>query len=435
MKPRLSKLVILPLAFMLNFSLLSMAKAEISELDSIVAVVNNDIITKLELKNSFTEVVKNLRRSGTQLPPANVLTKQVLDKLIMEKVQLDLAERSGIRSDETTLNRAIVRIAGQNGLSLREFIHTLTEQGVDFNQFRKDIRKQILLQRLQQRFVDSKVIITNQEVDNFLFNLKKQGGLENAYHIAIILTSIAEGSTPDEIKQAQQKAQGIYQELQNGADFTDLAIAKSDASNALEGGDMGWRKAGELPSLLAKVVPTLQENEFSQPIQGPVGFIIVKLLEIRGSEQHQVTETHARHILIKPGVTISNTQAKIHLDQLRQRIVNGADFAQLARSNSDDKGSALKGGDLGWFKPGVMVPEFDQAVSEMEPGEISNIVETAFGYHIIEVLGRRQKDDSKEFIRTKAKKELRQRKISENKTVWLRRIRDEAHIDIRINEQ
>jgi len=434
MKPILSKLVILLFGLLINLPFISAAQAEISELDSIVAVVNSDIITKLELKNSFTEIVKNLRRSGTQLPPANVLTKQVLDKLIMEKIQLDLAERSGIRSDETTLNRAIVRIAAQNGLSLREFIHTLTEQGVDFNQFRKDIRKQILIQRLQQRFVDSKVLITNQEVDNFLFNLKKQGGLENSYHIAIILTSIPEGSTPDEIRQAQAKAQGIFQELKSGADFTDMAIAKSEASNALEGGDMGWRKAGELPSLLAKVVPTLSVNEISQPIQGPVGFIIVKLLEIRGSEQHQVTETHARHILVKPGVTTTNTQAKIHLDQLRQRILNGADFAQLARSHSDDKGSALKGGDLGWFKPGVMVPEFDKAVSKLQPGNISNIIETAFGYHIIELLGRRQKDDSDEFVRTKAKKELRQRKIADNKQVWLRRIRDEAHIDIRISE-
>jgi len=432
-RPVLSKLVVL-IPVLLSLSSFNPVKAEITELDSIVAVVNNDVITKLELKNSFSAVVQNLRRSGTQLPSANVLTKQVLDKLIMEKVQLDLAERSGIRSDETTLNRAIVRIAGQNGLSLREFIHTLTEQGVDFNQFRKDIRKQILLQRLQQRFVDSKVLITNQEVDNFLFNLKKQGGLENAYHIAIILTSIPEGSTPDEIHQAQQKSQNIYQELQEGANFTDLAIAKSDASNALEGGDMGWRKAGELPSLLADVVPNLKEGEISQPIQGPIGFIITKLLDIRGSEIHQVTETQARHILIKPDVTTNATQAKIKLDQLRQRILSGADFSQLARSHSDDKGSALKGGDLGWFKPGVMVPEFDKAVSELQPGDLSDIVETAFGFHIIEVLGRRQKDDSKEFIRNKARKELRQRKITENKAVWLRRIRDEAHIDIRINE-
>lgn len=421
-------------AFLLSLILSLSTRAEVTELDSIVAVVNNDVITKLELRNSFSEVVKSLRRSGAQLPAANVLTKQVLDKLIMEKVQLDLAERSGIRSDETTLNRAIVRIAAQNGLSLREFIHTITEQGIDFNQFRKDIRKQILLQRLQQRFVDSKIIITNQEIDNFLFNLKKQGGLENSYHVAIILTSIPEGSTPSEIKQAQQKAQNIYQELQDGADFSDMAIANSDASNALEGGDLGWRKAGELPSLLAKIVPTLKENEISQPIQGPVGFIIVKLLGVRGSETHQVSETHARHILIKPSVTVSSTQAKIHLEQLRQRISNGEDFAKLARSHSDDKGSAIKGGDLGWFKAGVMVPEFDNAVAKLEEGELSPIVESAFGYHIIQLLGRREKDDSEEFIRSKAKKELRQRKIAENKQVWLRRIRDEAHIDIRIGE-
>ncbi|MFK5986891.1 MAG: peptidylprolyl isomerase [Pseudomonadota bacterium] len=410
----------------------SFCRAEIIELDSIVAVVNNDIITKQEMQRSFSEVVRNFQRRDAEIPAANILSKQVLDKLIMERIQLDLAERSGIRSDETTLNRAIVRIAGQNGLSLSEFINNITEQGIDFKQFRNDIRKQILLQRLQQRFVDSKVVITNQEIDNFLFNYKKQGDVENSYHPAIILISIREGSTPAQIKKSQKKIDFIYQQLENGVAFAGLAIEHSESNNALEGGDLGWRKEAELPSMLSEIIPQLQVGQFSKPIKMPVGFIIVKLLDKKSAASHQVEESHALHILIKPDLTLTAAQAKIRLEQLRKRILGGESFEKLAKAHSDDKGSAQKGGDLGWFKPGVMVPEFDQALKQLSQDQISEIVESPFGYHIIKLLERRTRDDSDEFLRSKVRTKLRQQKIEDQKLLWLRRIRDEAHIEIRI---
>lgn len=413
--------------------LINISHAEIIELDSIVAVVNKGIITKQEMQRSFNEIVKNFQQRNMPIPAANILSKQVLDKLIMEQVQLDLAERSGIRSDETTLNRAIVRIAGQNGLSLSEFINTITEQGIDFKQFRDDIRKQILLQRLQQRLVNSKVLITNQEIDNFLFNYKKQGNVENTYHPAIILVSIREGSTPAEIKKAKQKIEMIYKKLADGADFSSLAIEYSDSNNALEGGDLGWRKGAELPSMLSDTIPVMKQGEFSRPFKVSVGFMIVKLLEKKSTIQHQVIESHALHILIKPDITQNATQAKIRLNQLRKRILGGESFEKLAKSHSDDKGTAQKGGDLGWFKPGTMVPEFDKVIKILKPGELSKIVETPFGYHIIKLLQRRTRDDSKEFLRNTVREELRKKKIEEQKLLWLRRIRDEAHIEIRIN--
>lgn len=402
-------------------------------LDSIVAVVNKDVITRYELQQAFDNVIRVFQKRGEEIPPADILTKQVLDKLVMEHVQLDLARRSGIRSDETGLNRAISRIAAQNGLSLGEFIDTLQEQGIDYQAFREDIKKQILLQRLQHKFVDSKVHITDQEIDNFLFNYKKQGIDNASYHPAMILLSLSEGSTAEEIDSVQQKANDIYQQLQQGADFSELAIQYSEAGNALEGGDLGWRKESELPTQLAKIVPSLKIGAFSKPLRIPAGFVIVKLLEKKEGVKHEVVEYHARHILIKPDITRSREEARKHLEQIRQRILGGEDFADLARANSDDKGSAQKGGDLGWFKPGVMVDIFDKTLAGMEIGEISDIIESPFGFHIIQLLDKRTRDDGKEFLRNQVRAKLKQKKIEDQKLIWLRRIRDEAYIDIRLN--
>lgn len=425
--------LIIILLVLVSFS--TTTRAELVELDSIVAVVNNDIVTKQELERAFNSVVKTFQRRKEAIPPANILTKQVLDKLIMETVQLQLAELSGIHSDETTLNRAIVRIAGQNGLSLTEFINTLTEQDIDFKDFREEIRKQILLQRLQQRFVDSKVVITNQEIDNFLFNYKSQGNIDSSYHPAIILISVREGSTATEIKQSRKKVDFIYKQLVNGALFADMAIAHSEANNALEGGDLGWRKQSELPSMISEIIPEMKKGEFSKPIKVPVGFMIIKLIDKKSTVQHQVEESHALHILIKPNINQSMAQSKIRLNQLRKRILGGEDFSNLAKAHSDDKGSAQKGGDLGWFKPGTMVPEFDKAVAKLSPGQLSEIVETPFGIHIIKLLEKRSRDDSDEFIRDKVREELRKKKIEDKKLLWLRRIRDEAHIEVRITQE
>ena len=408
---------------------------EIVSLDSIVAIVNNDVITQLELKDQFRDIVQALKSKNTQLPPADILGKQVLDKMILERIQLDLASRTGIKIDDTTLNRAVTRIAAQNNMSISEFRAALAEQGVDYRKFRDEIKKQIILKRLLQRSVVNNINVTEEEIDNFLFNVEKQGGLEQSYHLAHILIEVPDDATPKQIKAGKAKAEQLVRELRNGRDFSEAAIAMSSGQNALGGGDLGWLNSGEVPTLFAEITRKLSVGEISEPIRSPSGFHIIKLLDSKGGEQHIVTQTNARHILLKPGIVNNDEQVKIRLNQLRRRIINGEDFAALAKAHSEDKGSATRGGDLGWFKPGTMVPPFEKAADELQPGEISEIVQTEFGYHIIEVLGRRSHDDSDEMIRNKARELITQRKIAEETENFYRRIRDEAYVEIRLDNQ
>ncbi|MBF0264308.1 MAG: peptidylprolyl isomerase [Gammaproteobacteria bacterium] len=404
--------------------------ADMKELDRIVAIVDDDVITKVELERNFKSIVGNLKQQGKSLPPANILSKKVLDKLIMDKIQMNLAKQVGIRQDETTLNRSIHKMAEKNNLSLTDFISALKEQNIDYEDFRLQIQQQITLSRLQQKFVDSKVIISNHDVDNYLLNFKDEIDANTLYHPAIILFSIPEGASSDKIDELKIRANEVYKKLLDGADFRNTAIEFSDAGNALEGGDLGWRKGNELPSMIAEVTPKLTIGSFSKPIRSDIGFIIVKLLETKNALQHEINETHARHILIKTNLNINDEQAKEHLSNLRVRLVAGEDFAKLSKAHSDDKVSASQGGDLGWFKPGTMVPEFDLALTNLSINEISPIVKTPFGFHLIQVLERRKRDNSDEFIRNKIRENLRQKSISEKKLYWLRQIRDEAHIEI-----
>jgi peptidyl-prolyl cis-trans isomerase SurA len=422
------------LTFALQISLPLHAE-EITTLDNIVAIVNNDVVTQLELKDQFREIVITLKSKNTKLPPADILGKQVLDKLILERIQLDLASRTGIKVDDTTLNRAVTRIAAQNNMSISEFRAALAEQDVDYRKFSDEIKKQIILKRLIQRNVVNKITISDQEIDNFLFNVEKQGGLEQSYHLAHILIETPEDATPEQIKVSKIKAEKLVRELRSGRDFAAAALAMSKGQNALEGGDLGWRKSGELPSLFSETTRKLSIGEISEPIRSSSGFHIIKLLDSKGGEQNIITQTQARHILIKPDIVSNDEQVKIRLNQIRSRIINGEDFATMAKAYSEDKTSATRGGNLGWFKPGTMVPAFEKAVDELQPGEISDIVQTEFGYHIIEVLGRRSHDDSDEMIRNKVRELLTQRKIAEDTENFYRRIRDEAYVEIRLDNK
>lgn len=406
---------------------------EIVPLDNIVAVVNDDVITQLELKQEFRDVVRNLKKKGAKLPPANVLGKQVLDRMILDRIQMDMARRTGIKIDDTTLSRAITRIAAQNNMSISEFREQLALQGVDFRRFQDQIKKQIILKRLLQRNVINKVTVSDQEIKNFLFNIEKQGGLEQAYHLRHILIATPEGASPEVIQKAEKKALKIVKELRSGKDFSAMALSVSDGQNALEGGDLGWRKAGELPSIFSEVVSKMKKGEISNPVRSPSGFHIIELVDAKGGRSHVVTQTHARHILIKPSIIDDNERVIERLRQIRQRIINGEDFATMAKAYSEDTSSATKGGDLGWFKEGTMVPEFEAELKTLQPGEISDVVRTNFGYHIIEVLGRRTHDDADEMIKAKAREILTQRKITEKKESFYRRIRDEAYVDIRLD--
>jgi peptidyl-prolyl cis-trans isomerase SurA len=407
---------------------------EIITLDSIVAVVNDGVITQLELKTEFRNVVQNLKKKQAKLPPANILGKQVLERMILEQIQLDLAQRSGIKVDDTTLSRAINRIAAQNGLSLSQFRENIAKQGMDFRQFRDEIKSQILLKRLLQRNVVNKVTISEQEIKNFLFNIDKQGGLEQAYHLQHILIAVPEGASPEVIKKAQNKAIGIVKELRSGSNFSTTALAISDGQNALEGGDLGWRKAGELPTLFAENVATMKVNEISDPIRSPSGFHIITLIAEKGGQSHLITQTNARHILIKTTIINDNERVIERLKQIRSRIINGEEsFSTMAKAYSEDTSSATLGGDLGWSKPGTMVPEFEQAMDALEPGELSKVIRTNFGYHIIEVLGRRSHDDADEMIQERARQVLKSRKVAEQTDAFYRKIRDEAFVEIRLN--
>ncbi|MCK5647367.1 MAG: peptidylprolyl isomerase [Gammaproteobacteria bacterium] len=410
------------------------AQAEdIIPLDSIVAIVNNDVITQLELRDEFREVVQKLKQKKAKLPPANVLGKQVLDRMILERIQLDLASRTGIKVDDTTLSRAINGIAAQNGLSMSEFRENLAQQGINFRRFRDEVKSQIILKRLLQRNVVNKVTISDQEIENFLFNINKQGGLEQAYHIKHILVAIPEGASPATIKKASAKADGLVKKLRSGSDFSATALAASDGQNALEGGDLGWRKAGEIPTLFSEIIAKMKVGDISQPIRSPSGYHIITLIEEKGGKTHLITQTHARHILIKTTIINDNERVILRLNQIRKRIINGEDFATMAKAHSEDTSSATRGGDLGWFKPGTMVPEFEQAMDKLQAGDISEVVQTNFGYHIIEVLGRRTHDDADELIQERARQVLKSRKVAEQTEAFYRRIRDEAFIEIRLD--
>jgi peptidyl-prolyl cis-trans isomerase SurA len=408
---------------------------DIIELDRIVAVVNEDVIVHSELENRMRSVVAQLRQTGVPPPPDDVLQKQVLDRLILDRLQLQLAKENGIRVDDETLNRSVADIARQNKLTLREFRDILERDGYDFASFREEIRNELLKRQVQQRQVTNRIQVTSRDVDNFLATLEKQGGDESEYHLGHILISVPDGAAPEQIADARDEAEDIIARLEAGADFERTAVAESDGQQALEGGDLGWRKAAELPTIFEDVAPNLSEGEVSAAIRSPSGFHIIKLFGVRGGERHVIDQTHARHILVKPNEVLSTADARLRLSQLRTRILGGADFSQLARANSQDPGSAMKGGDLGWLSPGDTIPVFERQMDELAANAVSPPFETEFGWHIVQVLGRRERDSTDEVRRAKAAEQLRVRKIEEELQNWLRQIRDEAYVEYRLDEE
>jgi len=423
-------------AFLLmSAPLLAKSDGRIVELESIAAVVNNDVITSGELERKSAEISERLRQNNTALPPASVLRQQVLENLITRRLQLQLAERAGIRVDDQTLNRAVHNIAAQNQLTLEQFRDVLEKDGFDYLQFRENLREDITINRLRQRQVDNRVTVSTEEIDNFLANLKAQGITTQAYHLAHILIAVPEAATPEQIQQARQKAEMVLTKLRSGADFAQTAVSVSDDLQALQGGDLGWRKAGELPSLFAEMVTKMQPGDISNLIRSPSGFHIVKLLEKRDEQSQLITQTHARHILMRPNELISEQEVKSRLLQLKQRIESGDDFAELARSNSEDPGSAAAGGDLGWVDPGTMVPEFEQEMNKLKVNQISEPFKSRFGWHIVQVLERRNHDDQGKTQRSKVRELIRQRKIEQETQNWLRQLRDEAYVENRLAKQ
>jgi peptidyl-prolyl cis-trans isomerase SurA len=409
--------------------------ADRQTLNQIVAIVNDDVIMRSELDAAIKEVSAQLKEKNTPLPPQAVLEKQVLEKLILEHLQLQLAEVNGIKIDDITLNNKLQDIAKENGVSLTDFRAVLEREGYDYGSFRENIRHQLTIAQLRQQMVGSRISISDQEVDNLLASLQASQLGNTEYHLAHILIATPDAASEDQIQAARQRADRIVANLRAGADFTQTAIAESDAPTALEGGDIGWRSAGQLPSLFVDPVKEMHPGDVHDPIRSPSGFHIIKLVEQRGDERHIVNQTHVRHVLLKTDAVHTNETIKTRLEQLESRLRGGEDFATLAKSNSQDTLSAAKGGDLGWVNPGDLVPKFEEVMDNTQPGQISQPFETEFGWHILQVLERREHDSTEEYKRSKARQVIRKRKGDEELFLWLRRLRDEAYVEYRLESQ
>ncbi|WP_417509466.1 peptidylprolyl isomerase [Methylophaga sp.] len=400
-------------------------------LDRIVAVVNDEVILESDLQDMEQTVRQQIRQRDAAMPPSDVLRKQVLERLIMQRLQIQEADKVGIRVGDDALNAALKQIADNNQLTLRQFRDVLEEDGYDFSVFRETIRDEMIISRLRKSQVEDRVVVSDREVDNFLATQKVQEGGQVQYELQHILISMPESASPEEVQSAQEKLEKVQALLNEGGDFAQVAAGYSDGQNALEGGELGWRKQGELPSLFADVVPTLSIGEVSQPLRSGSGYHLVRVKDKKSEDVHLVKQTLASHILIKTNELTTDEEAQKRLETLRERIVNGEDFAELARANSDDTGSAIDGGSLGWVSPGVMVPEFEEKMNALAVGEMSDIFQSRFGWHLIKVFDRREENMAEEYQRGKAREQIRQRKIDEEMETWLRSMRDEAYVEYR----
>lgn len=410
------------------------AALEIADpLDRIVAVVNNQVITALELDKEMVLIKQQLRQQNNRLPADAVLRKQLLERLILRDIQLQMAKRGSIRVDDETLNRTLENIAAQNRLSLSQFREALAREGLDYEDFRENIREEVTINRLQQRQVRNRIVITQQEIDTFISNQALRNGTDKEFNLGHILVAVPEAANADDIAAARSKAEKIVAELRADADFYQTAVSVSDGQQALEGGDLGWRRAAALPTLFSDWVTENKVNSISDALRSPSGFHIIKLLGQRTNEaKHVVTQTHARHILIRPESQDGGEKARARVMKIRDRVVAGEDFAVLAKAESNDPGSAVEGGELGWVNPGEMVPEFEKAMNELELNEISKPVRTQFGWHVLQVLERRNHDNTDKVQRKNAQEVIRARKTDPAMQAWIRRIRDEAFVENRL---
>ena len=403
-------------------------------LNSIVAIVNDDLILSSELDNATRAIVKQLNDKGTPVPAKSVLDKEVLDKLIMESLQLQIAATNGITIDDSQLNTEIKDLAETNGVSLTEFRDILERDGYSYQEFREDLRKQLTIMQVRRLMVASTIKVNDQEIDNLLATLKASGQSGVEYHLGHILIAIPEAASPAEVQATRARAEKTLQQLRGGANFAEVALVTSDSQTALEGGDLGWRNLGQLPSMFLDTVKSMQVGDISDLIRSSGSFHIIKLLGKRGDERHFVEQTKARHILIKPDEVNTDEDVRIRIEQLEIRLRGGEDFATLALANSQDTLSAARGGDLGWVNQGDTVPEFEETMNGLAPGEISKPVKSEFGWHLIQVQERRTHDSTEEYERTKVRDLIRAKKYEEELFLWLRRLRDESYVEYRIDE-
>lgn len=408
---------------------------QVATIDAVVAVVNDDVITRLELDERLRTVVSQLKKQGTPLPEGAVLETQVLERMIAEMLQAQFAKENGVRVDDTQLDMAITRIAQQNNFpSLVEFMAKLESDGVNVKKFREEIRAEIVSTRLREREVESKLVISDTEVDNYLANKSKMGLDNDEYHLAHILVVVPEQASAEKIRVARERADQAFAQLSGGADFSQVSAGFSDAKDALKGGDLGWRSGDRIPPAFMNELQNLKPGQNTPVLRSPSGFHILKLVEKRGgSAPVVITQTHARHILIKTSEIVTEAEAKKQILEIKQRIDGGAGFAEQAKRYSQD-GSAQQGGDLDWLSPGQTVPEFEGAINKLQAGQMG-MVQTQFGWHLIQVLARRNTDVSEQQKRQQARVSIGTFKSEELYQDWLRQLRDRAFVEYRLEEK
>ena len=400
------------------------------ELDRVVAIVDDSIIMQSELDARMDSVK---RQMGGQIPPDSMLSPQVLERLILENIQLQMAERGGVQVTDQQLNDTVKRIAQQNGMTIAQFSQALEKDGLSYREAVEQIRTEMIISRVQKFQVSNRVQISQQDIDYFLASKAGEMATEEEYRLSHILVSIPSQATSNEIKRAREKANNIVAEINAGKDFQQQAMANSDGRNALKGGDLGWRKQAQLPSLFADAVDELEVGEISRPIKSASGFHIIEITEKRGGSTMMVLQNKVRHILVMPNEIRSDKDSKGRINQVYKKIDNGEDFAELAKEYSDDPGSAVSGGDLGWVNPGDMVPAFDRIMSEIEPGVVSKPFKSQFGWHILQVQDRKETDLGEQVQRNQIRQMLQARQFEEELPIWLRKIRVEAYVDIKEN--
>jgi len=401
-------------------------------LDGIVALVNDGVVLKSELQEETDRIVARLQQQGTQLPPRQILMRQVLDKLITEQLQLQRAEKVGIQVSDETLNQALATIAQRNSIPLAELPTMLAREGIDYASYRRDLRRQITIDQLRQRDVLQRINVTPKEVDAYLARQQGKASLREEYLLSHILVALPVSATPEQVKAAEDQANDLYRRLQAGEDFATLAVAYSNGQQALEGGSLGWLKGSELPSIFADIAPGLAKGAVSEPIRNAGGFHLIKLVDRRGGEAIMENQVHARHILMTTNEVLDDSAAEQRLKGIRERIIGGEDFAAVAKAVSEDAQSAIDGGDLGWTGPGNFVPVFEAELNKLQPNEISEPFRTQFGWHIVQLLERRVYDATADKQKQEAILAVRNSKLGDEVDIWTRRLRDEAFVEYRL---
>ncbi len=404
-------------------------------LDRIVAVISDQVITRRELDARMKTVVLQLQQQGTPLPPNDVLEKQVLERMIQSRLQLQFAKETGLRIDDSALDSAIGRIASNNKLSVQELRGLVEKDGINFARYREDIREEIILVRLREREVENKIQIADSEIDNFLKTLQQQESSGEEFNLSHILIRVPEQASPEQLQDRRSRAERALGQIKNGTDFRQIAAAVSDAPDGIQGGLMGWREFVQLPTVFSDAVKGLKPGEVSGVLRSAAGFHILRVNDRRGHvNDAMVTQTRSRHILVKTSELVSENDARERIVKILDRIENKADFADVARLQSEDA-SAAKGGDLGWLSPGDTVPEFEKAMDALKPGQVSAPVRSPFGWHLIQVLERRSQDMSQQQQRLRARQALREQKAEEAYLEWTRQLRDSIFVDIRLEEK